>query len=173
MTDHELFDTAPDDSPEKPNGAHLTPAQNPTRRVSGGNSVARNGELSPENAQWSSAVGHATTGGKSGRVIEKLMADSDRLKRELKEQVIKAEELQRSLQTYKPRIEALQTENENLSHARGVDQALLARRDRMIADLKEELKQVSRGSVCTLLMPWLTRCRRKKAAWRSRRCPKS
>lgn len=37
---------------------------------------------SPTNEnQWSSAVGHATTNGKSGRVIERLMAENDRLKR--------------------------------------------------------------------------------------------
>lgn len=84
-------------------------------------------------------MGHATTGGKSGRVIEKLMSENDRLKRELREQMTKAEDLQRSMQTYKPRLEALQSENENLSHARSVDHALLVRRDRMVADLKAEL----------------------------------
>ncbi|EME89634.1 uncharacterized protein MYCFIDRAFT_78571 [Pseudocercospora fijiensis CIRAD86] len=92
-----------------------------------------------DQAQWSSAVGHATTGGKSGRVIEKLMSDNDRLKRELREQITRAEELQRNMEMYKPRIEALESENENLSHARGVDHALLVRRDRQLTDTKEEL----------------------------------
>ncbi|KXT06203.1 hypothetical protein AC578_1394 [Pseudocercospora eumusae] len=97
--------------------------------------------LSPtaDQAQWSSAVGHATTGGKSGRVIEKLMSDNDRLKRELREQITRAEELQRNMEMYKPRIEALESENENLSHARSVDHALLGRRDRQLADAREEL----------------------------------
>jgi chromosome segregation ATPase len=72
-------------------------------------------------------------------VIEKLMTDNDRLKRELKEQVIKGEELQRGIQMAKPRIDALQAENDNLTHARGVDSALLARRDRMISELKADL----------------------------------
>lgn len=84
-------------------------------------------------------MGHATTGGKSGRVIEKLMADNDRLKRDLREQATKAEELQRNMDNYKPRIDALQAENDNLNHSQSVDSALLARRDRMIAELKNEL----------------------------------
>lgn len=138
-------------------GSFLTPVHNGMRRTSGEN--LRNRDQSPtpslngginstspfspasENGQWSSAIGHATTGGKSGRVIEKLMAENDRLKRELNEQVVKAEELQRSMQMYKPKIEALQAENDNLSHARGVDSALISRRDRKIDELKADLAQ--------------------------------
>lgn len=67
------------------------------------------------------------------------MSENDRLKRELKEQVIKGDELQRSMQTFQPQINALKAENENLSHARDVDQTLLTRRDRQIKDLKEDL----------------------------------
>ena len=67
------------------------------------------------------------------------MADNDRLKRELKEQMIKAEELQRSLQMFKPRMESLQAENDNLNHVRDVDHNLLARRERIIQDLKADL----------------------------------
>ncbi|KAF7189830.1 hypothetical protein HII31_08937, partial [Pseudocercospora fuligena] len=150
------------------NNSYLTPVQNgASRRIgssdytklpssvsNGASSPATNGQhtsngevqhtpstLSPttDQAQWSSAVGHATTGGKSGRVIEKLMSDNDRLKRELREQITRAEELQRNMEMYKPRIEALESENENLSHARSVDHALLGRRDRQLADAKEEL----------------------------------
>ena len=116
-------------------------ASSPTTNGSGHNQNAPPSPLSPQTdtTQWSSAVGHATTGGKSGRVIEKLMADNDRLKRELKEQMIKAEELQRSLQMFKPRMESLQAENDNLNHVRDVDHNLLARRERIIQDLKADL----------------------------------
>ncbi|CZT17299.1 uncharacterized protein RCC_03133 [Ramularia collo-cygni] len=140
-----------ENSATTPSNILLTPVPNGTRRTSGDvSSLSRppNSENAPPSPvsdsggslPWSSAVGHATTGGKSGRVIEKLMTDNDRLKRELKEQIIKGEELQRSLQVTKPRIDALQAENDNLTHARGVDNALLARRDRMIAELKADLQ---------------------------------
>lgn len=68
------------------------------------------------------------------------MAENDKLKRELKEQQTKADELQQRVQMCQPRIQALEAENGNLSHARDVDQTLLARRDRQNADLKEELE---------------------------------
>jgi len=86
--------------------------------------------------QWSSAIGHATTSGKSGRVIERLMAENDKLKRELELSVLKAQELEKTLATYKPQMDALRTENENLSHSSNVDSSLLARRERRIEELK-------------------------------------
>lgn len=115
------------------------------RRVSGSLDVAaaemsRAGTLSPPNEnQWSSAVGHATTNGKSGRVIERLMAENDRLKRELELQLLRSQELERNLQAMRPQIEALRTENDNLNHANSMDGAILARRDRKIEQLKEEV----------------------------------
>ena len=90
-------------------------------------------------ASWSSAVGPATASGKSGRVIERLMTENDKLKRDLNAQMIKCQELEKSLQTYKPQIEALRQENDNLSHARGVDSSLISRRDRKIEELKADL----------------------------------
>jgi len=116
------------------------------RRVSGSIEVLSNGDmpragtLSPPNeSQWSSAVGHATTNGKSGRVIERLMAENDRLKRELELQILRSQELERNLETMRPQIEALRTENDNLNHANSMDGAILARRDRKIEQLKEEV----------------------------------
>ncbi|KAF2481413.1 hypothetical protein BDY17DRAFT_188292 [Neohortaea acidophila] len=90
-------------------------------------------------AAWSSAIGYATATGKSGRVIERLMSENDKLKRDLNEQVLRCQELEKSLQTYKPQIEALRQENDNLTHARGVDSNLISRRDRKIEELKAEL----------------------------------
>ncbi|KAK5717726.1 mother-specific HO expression [Elasticomyces elasticus] len=89
-------------------------------------------------ATWSSAVGHATTAGKSGRVIERLMAENDKLKRELELTNLRAQELEKSLSMCRPQMEALRQENENLGHARGVDSSLLSRRDRKIEDLKAD-----------------------------------
>ena len=84
-------------------------------------------------------MGHATTSGKSGRVIERLMSENDKLKRDLNAQIVKCQELEKSLQTYKPQIETLRQENDNLSHARDVDSGLIARRDRKIEGLKTDL----------------------------------
>ena len=67
------------------------------------------------------------------------MSENDKLKRDLNAQITKCQDLEKSLQTYKPQIEALRTENENLSHARGVDSSLISRRDRKIEELKAEL----------------------------------
>ena len=113
----------------KPNGIPTSPsATSPVSAAS---------ENSP--APWSSAIGPATTSGKSGRVIERLMSENDKLKRDLNEQVIRCQELEKGLQTYKPQLEALQQENDNLSHARSVDSNLISRRDRKIEELKAEL----------------------------------
>lgn len=127
----------------------LTPAPNGIRRPSGGGTSHINGlsqhprspspSPSADTVQWSSAVGHATTGGKSGRVIEKLQADNDKLRRELREAQMKAEDLQQEKQSFQPQMEALRTEAENLSHANSVNQSLLARRDRQIKELRQEL----------------------------------
>ncbi|QIW98160.1 hypothetical protein AMS68_003678 [Peltaster fructicola] len=94
---------------------------------------------SENDSPWSSAVGHATTSGKSGRVIERLMAENDRLKRDLELQLLRSQELERNLQTMRPQLDALRAENSNLSHLKSVDGSLLSRRDRKIETLKEEL----------------------------------
>jgi chromosome segregation ATPase len=67
------------------------------------------------------------------------MTENDKLKREVNEQRIKCQDLEKSLQTYKPQIEALRQENDNLSHARDVDSSLISRRDRKIEELKADL----------------------------------
>ena len=72
------------------------------------------------------------------------MSENDKLKRDFNAQITKCADLEKSLQTYKPQIEALRQENDNLSHARGVDSSLISRRDRKIEELREELR-VERG----------------------------
>ncbi|KAL9063333.1 MAG: hypothetical protein Q9157_008293, partial [Trypethelium eluteriae] len=80
------------------------------------------------NSAWSSAVGRATTG-KSGRVIERLMAENDRLRRELRAELSAREELQKRLETSRPITEALQVENSNLAAMRASDASVIARRE--------------------------------------------
>lgn len=147
-------------TPVSPGPGLLNPIQNGIRKTSTETvgTPSRSGSLQPngtptspslaqapspasENspAGWSSAVGYASTSGKSGRVIERLMTENDKLKRDLNAQIIKCQELEKSLQTYKPQIEALRQENDNLSHARGVDSSLISRRDRKIEELKADL----------------------------------
>ncbi|EMC93126.1 hypothetical protein BAUCODRAFT_150497 [Baudoinia panamericana UAMH 10762] len=110
----------------------------PSSCVSGTVSASPASAENESPAQWSSAIGHATTAGKSGRVIERLMAENDKLKRELELANLRALELEKSLSMYRPQMEALKQENENLSHARGVDSTLIGRRDRKIEELKND-----------------------------------
>ncbi|KAI9709353.1 MAG: hypothetical protein M1820_003473 [Bogoriella megaspora] len=92
-----------------------------------------------ENSGWSSAVGRATTG-KSGRVIERLMAENDRLRRELRAELSRREELQRTVETNRPMMETLRAENQNLVAMRAADEGVLARRERKIEQLKGDLE---------------------------------
>ncbi|GAB7357063.1 hypothetical protein MBLNU459_g7880t1 [Dothideomycetes sp. NU459] len=94
------------------------------------------GDASP----WIGGTGLGSTSlGKSGRVIEKLMAENDRLRREMKAEIAKREELQRTAQTQKPRLESLQAENSRLSNIKAMDDSVIKRRDRKIEELKAEL----------------------------------
>ncbi|KAI9677900.1 MAG: hypothetical protein M1829_002397 [Trizodia sp. TS-e1964] len=89
--------------------------------------------------QWSSAVGRATTG-KSGRVIERLMAENDRLRRELKLETLRREEEQKRGETTRSRIDSLQQQNDNLVHQANMDKATLLRRERKAEELKADLE---------------------------------
>ncbi|KAF2773255.1 hypothetical protein EJ03DRAFT_124689 [Teratosphaeria nubilosa] len=94
--------------------------------------------MSPPVSQWSAAVGHATTSGKSGRIIDKLMGESDKMKRELNETHLKIQQLQEELAVQKPRMEELERRNDHLTHASEVDKSLLDRKDRKIEELKAD-----------------------------------
>jgi hypothetical protein len=86
------------------------------------------------------------------------MAENDRLKRELELQILRSQELERNLETMRPQIEALRTENDNLNHANTMDEAMLARRDRKIEQLKEEAaSERSRREAADLLARRLER----------------
>lgn len=88
---------------------------------------------------WSSAVGRATTG-KSGRVIERLMADNDRLQRELTLSDAKNEEEAKRSEWAKSTLESLRAKNENLEAMQEVDKAALLRKDRKIEELRADLE---------------------------------
>ncbi|KAI9719187.1 MAG: hypothetical protein M1828_006280 [Chrysothrix sp. TS-e1954] len=99
-----------------------------------------NGHESPssENSPWSSAVGRATLG-KSGRVIERLMADIDRLKRELNAEIQHRQEIEKQEEASKTVIRSVSAENSNLLQAKEVDAAMLKRRDRLVEELRDDL----------------------------------
>lgn len=68
------------------------------------------------------------------------MAECDRLKRELKSEIAKREELQRAAQHHKDRLEALHAENCRLANAKTMDDNMIKRRDRKVDELKAELQ---------------------------------
>ncbi|KAF2225424.1 hypothetical protein BDZ85DRAFT_257480, partial [Elsinoe ampelina] len=94
----------------------------------------------PDTSPWIGGHGLGNTGlGKSGRVIERLMAENDRLRREIKAEITKREELARAVATAKPKLEKLETENARLVNIKGMDDAVIKRRERKIEELKAEL----------------------------------
>lgn len=105
-------------------------------------SPGTNGDLFDGPTQSSSGIGSNSlsriTTGKSGRVIEKLMAENDRLKRDLKTQTTAREEERKEKEAIRSSRDSLQSTNENLIHQTNVDKASLARKDRKIEELKAE-----------------------------------
>lgn len=88
---------------------------------------------------WSSAVGRATTG-KSGRVIERLMAENDRLRRENTLLQVKWEEEVKRSDSAKSAMEELRAANEHLRSSWEIDMALLSRKDRRIKEINIDLE---------------------------------
>ncbi len=86
---------------------------------------------------WSSAVGRATTG-KSGRVIERIQADNDRLRRELKLETARREEEQRRGDSARSQVENLEATNANLTHLNEQYQQLVTRAWAKIDDLRND-----------------------------------
>ena len=89
--------------------------------------------------QWSSAVGRATTG-KSGRVIERIQAENDRLRRELKMEVLNREEEQKRSESARSQLHMLQSANENLAQMREMEKTSLARKERKVDELRSEVE---------------------------------
>jgi hypothetical protein len=112
----------------------------PTRAFTNGTSPAED-NLSPNGgtAQWSSAVGRANLG-KSGRVIERLMAENDSLKRDLKVEALHAEESKQAVKMVEGRMESLVGEYEARLHDAAITKTLLKRRERQLTDLKAQVE---------------------------------
>lgn len=87
---------------------------------------------------WSAAVGRATTG-KSGRVIEKLMGDNDRLQRDKTLATVKLEEEIKRSESARSALESLQVSNSNLISIHETDKTFLAKKDRRIEELRADL----------------------------------
>ncbi|KAI4160712.1 MAG: hypothetical protein L6R39_000171 [Caloplaca ligustica] len=94
---------------------------------------------SDHDSPWSSAVGRATTG-KSGRVIERLMADNDRLRREKNLTEVRLEEEAKRSDSARSAMEGLRSTNENLTSIHETDKMLIAKRERKLEEMKSELE---------------------------------
>ncbi|KAL8791044.1 MAG: hypothetical protein Q9213_000251 [Squamulea squamosa] len=112
---------------------HTTDPASPTPSAFG----TPNSDL--QDQPWSSAVGRATTG-KSGRVIERLMAENDRLRREKNLTDVKLEEEVRRGDSAKSAMEGLRSTNDNLTTIHEADKSILARRERKLEEMKSDLE---------------------------------
>lgn len=112
---------------------HLdSPTSSPTPSDTAAGGFAK--ALSP----WSTAVGRASTG-KTGRVIEKLMADIDKLRREIKAEVVLRQEIERREEALSRLLTSLREENDTMAHSMNMDGSCLRRRDDKIDELRAEL----------------------------------
>lgn len=97
-----------------------------------------NGDTS-STGEWSSAVGHATTG-KSGRVIHTLQEDIARLTREVGVYRSRAEETQRMNDVYKTQVQNMGERLRNLELANETNLQSIARKDQKLKELREEVQ---------------------------------
>ena len=95
--------------------------------------------LYPDSHNWSAAIGRAATG-KSGRVIEKLMGENDRLQREKKLAIVKLEEEVKRGESARLALEGLQVSNETLLSIHESDKSQMTKRDRKIELLRTDLQ---------------------------------
>ncbi|RKF59000.1 hypothetical protein GcC1_179001 [Golovinomyces cichoracearum] len=89
---------------------------------------------------WNSAIGRAGIGGKSGRVIERLMGDNDMLKRDLNIERLKAEEHRHAYKMVEGKMEALTAEYEGKLHDAAINKTLLKRKERQLSDLQMQVE---------------------------------
>jgi hypothetical protein len=95
---------------------------------------------SSENGAWSSAIGHANTG-KSGRVIERLQSEIDRLNREKQLLKMRHDEMEKANEMLNARNQYLQDRNSNHEQSHEASLRQLARKERQLEDLKDELNR--------------------------------
>lgn len=83
-------------------------------------------------------MGPATLG-TTGRVVERLQAEIDRLKRELHAEISHRQEVEKQDKLSQGTNHSLRTENANLQQAKDTDANIISRRDRKIVELKQDL----------------------------------
>lgn len=88
---------------------------------------------------WS-AVGKASLAGKSGKVIERIMAEKDSLKRELTLEKLRAEESRQSVKMAEESKAAVVAEYENKLHDAAINKTLLKRKERQLVDMKAQIE---------------------------------
>lgn len=128
-------------SPPPTNGANSTSITNTTTSSSSNTGSGGGGRLDACDASASSALGTSPTRmttGKSGRVIEKLMAENDRLRRELKVETTAREEERKAKEAIRQARDSLQSTNQNLILQNNIDKSSLLRKDRKIEELKAD-----------------------------------
>ncbi|KAF7118615.1 hypothetical protein CNMCM5793_008153 [Aspergillus hiratsukae] len=113
-------ETSPDTTSTSP------PTSNPT-----------NGDV--PTTEWSSAVGHATTG-KSGRVIHNLQEEIARLTRECSVYRSRAEETQRMNDAFKMQVQNMTERLRNLEQANETNLHSISRKDKKIEELRAEIQ---------------------------------
>lgn len=115
----------------------LTPALTPVR--SRASSPPTASPVESNTSPWSAAVGGAKNG-KSGRVIERLMGENDRLQREKTLATAKFDEELKRSESARSAVESLRATNQYLNSMHESDAALLAKRERKVEELREELE---------------------------------
>lgn len=134
----------PDDTPTKQPTNGLHPSSQPPYEANSYSSPhdlsSQPGTPTSEDAgvQWSAAVGRASLG-KSGRVIDRLMGDNDRLRREKTLATAKLEEELKKGESARSTLDALEASNANLQSLHDIDKTALTRKDRKIEEMKAEL----------------------------------
>lgn len=124
-------------SPPPTNGANANTNTNINSNIANSGS----GHLDAYDASASSTLGTSPTRmttGKSGRVIEKLMAENDRLRRELKVETTAREEERKAKEAIRQARDSLQSTNQNLILQNNIDKSSLLRKDRKIEELKAD-----------------------------------
>jgi chromosome segregation ATPase len=96
-------------------------------------------------------VGHASTG-KSGRVIERLQGDIDRLHREKQLLKVRFEESEKTNETLQTRNQCLQDRNSNYEQSHEANLRQLARKERQVEEFREELNREKQKTAIALQM---------------------
>ena len=98
-------------------------------------------EASPDSQTWSAAVGPATTSGRSGRMIERLQGEIDRLNRDKKLLKSRFDEAEKANETLASQNQYLSDRQSNYDQTHDTSQRQLARKERQLEEMREELRR--------------------------------